>query len=315
MYENFEEEMGEYGRWDRGTKENWSANQRKVRRIMRKFFDTLYSHNDGDMKEIFNKLIEMSITLGHLDENGEDTIQGGMKIQMKDSLKKLFTPDTEIEQPIPSYVDKHFDYPMTWYKSNNDFLFNSNSVQFDDKDDFINKISNGYGSLRLTSHYPKYENTHPVLDEFHDIVSNFDVDQLTLNPHLYIIPKYPTYTTGHHQDVHVPPHVTLYQHLQGASRFYFLPQLFGLFASHLTYSTDLTTVEKIEKFKQFYELVDFHNFGSFGEIKEGELLVVTPYTTHMVQVPENSDSTGTKVRAAELFVNFDEDNEVDKCAL
>jgi hypothetical protein len=41
------------------------------------------------------------------------------------------------------------------------------------------------------------------------------------------------YCTPHHQDVHIPPHFTVYNQVCGLSTFHFLPLLLGLFAAHV----------------------------------------------------------------------------------
>eukprot|EP00971_Amphidinium_carterae_P007488 148597-Amphidinium_carterae.1 len=46
-------------------------------------------------------------------------------------------------------------------------------------------------------------------------------------PRMYFIWKFQHYVTSYHQDVHVPPHMTIYNQVSGVSLFHFLPVLVG----------------------------------------------------------------------------------------
>ena len=65
----------------------------------------------------------------------------------------------------------------------------------------------------------------PLLDEYwatlDDALYVMGRRHVSINPRLYLIWKLQRYCTPHHQDVHVPPHFTLYNQVSGASSFHF----------------------------------------------------------------------------------------------
>ena len=74
-----------------------------------------------------------------------------------------------------------------------------------------------FGSLLLTMDYSNQKAEHPLLDKLYKLMSelvDLSDNKVHLNETLYIIPKYPIYTTNHHQDIHVEPHIVIYQHVQ-----------------------------------------------------------------------------------------------------
>ena len=90
-----------------------------------------------------------------------------------------------------------------------------------------------------------------------------------------MIPKTHFYTTSHHLDTHVGkenhiyffhlilgPHITLYQHLSGSSVFYFLPILYGTFASFIAHHEDLTLESKIDFLMTFYRILNDRDVGT-----------------------------------------------------
>ena len=58
------------------------------------------------------------------------------------------------------------------------------------------------------------------------------------------------------------PHITLYQHLSGSSVFYFLPILYGTFASFIAHHEELTLESKIDFLIEFYRILDNRNIGT-----------------------------------------------------
>jgi len=77
------------------------------------------------------------------------------------------------------------------------------------------------------------------------------------------------YCTSYHQDVHVPPHFTLYNQAQGVSLFHFLPLLVGLFATHVARKRDVTEVS------QLLSKLEEMKIGRIGEVGPGNVILVS----------------------------------------
>jgi len=250
----------------------------------------------------------LSQELGHTNEHEGDYIEGGFRIklhkQLKESLK--ISIETEIGADFVDLSTRDWDFPLLWYKNRESFFLTGTSERFEDKDELQRVLTGShyqhFGSLLMNKEYETSGDEHHwLLDSLNTFIRQCIAPLLNLrfNPTVYMIPKTQYYTTSHHLDTHVAPHITLYQHLSGSSVFYFLPILYGTFASFIAHHEDLTLESKIDFLIEFYRILDNRNVGTISEIKPGELLVVTPYTSHLVQ---SSSEEPTIVRAVELFL-------------
>ena len=83
----------------------------------------------------------------------------------------------------------------------------------------------GCGSLNTTFDYGGDDGAAasgvPLLDDFwaqlDELSYGLDETAVRLNERLYLIWKLRNYCTPYHQDVHVPPHFTLYNQVSGVS--------------------------------------------------------------------------------------------------
>lgn len=130
-----------------------------------------------------------------------------------------------------------------------------------------------------------------------------DVEQLVrLNPRHYLIWKLQKYCTPHHQDVHVPPHFTLYNQVSGVSSFHFLPLLVGLFVAHVGRAQGPQELAKL-----LAEL-EARKIGHVSTIGPQQMMLILPGGAHGVFVPSVASNPTLQpfevslIRAAELYV-------------
>ena len=132
-----------------------------------------------------------------------------------------------------------------------------------------------------------------------------------LNSRLYLIWKLQGYCTPYHQDIHVPPHFTLYNQLSGVSTFHFLPLLVGLYATHVGRTAGP------EALRHLLTTLAERGIGEVATIGPKHLLLILPSGAHGVFVPRVASETPgmpppanaslprfdfSVIRAAELFV-------------
>jgi len=128
-----------------------------------------------------------------------------------------------------------------------------------------------------------------------------------LNPRLYLIWKTSGYCTPYHQDVHVPPHFTLYNQTSGASAFHFLPLLLG------EYATLVGRRDGPSRLKALLLRLDREGVGEVATLGPKQMLLILPGGAHGVYVPRPALQLPppacplppfrlSVIRAAELFV-------------
>ena len=83
----------------------------------------------------------------------------------------------------------------------------------------------------------------------------------------------------YHQDVHVPPHLTLYNQTSGASAFHFLPLLVGLYATRLGRNQGPHALASL------LATLQQRRVGQTATIGPGQLLLILPAGAHGVFVP------------------------------
>ena len=99
-----------------------------------------------------------------------------------------------------------------------------------------------------------------------------------LNHRLYLIWKLQGYCTPYHQDVHVPPHFTLYNQVSGVSTFHFLPLLIGLYATFVgRRGTD--------KLAALLAFLRCRGIGEIATLTPKQMLLILPSGAHGVFVP------------------------------
>ena len=104
----------------------------------------------------------------------------------------------------------------------------------------------------------------------------------SLNPRLYLIWKLQNYCTAYHQDIHVPPHFTLYNQVSGASTFHFLPLLLGLHAARVGRKAGPEALAAL--------LAEYsaRGIGEVATIGPKQMLLILPEGAHGVFVPPSS---------------------------
>lgn len=142
-----------------------------------------------------------------------------------------------------------------------------------------------------------YRNCHKLFGPLDDIAR--------INPRFYFIWKFPGYATGHHQDIHVSPHCTVYNQLSGASYFHFLPLMLGLYITYLgsTFGADIVahTLRELDK----------RGIGKKTLVEAGDLVFITAFGSHGVFVPDidlnpTHDFMVSSIRACEVYLRQSE---------
>ena len=168
----------------------------------------------------------------------------------------------------------------------------------------------GHGSLDTTWDYGASGPRSGVrlLDEYYDRVSEtlFDFDDdgdvVRLNPKAYLIFKQPRYCTPHHQDVHVPPHFTLYNQVSGFSVFHFLPLLVGLYAHHVGVNSGPAALADLLRD------LERRRVGEVATVGPGQMLLILPFGSHGVFVPDVAKNAHLErfdlslIRAVEIYL-------------
>jgi len=245
----------------------------------------------------FKEVLAMSEELGQLDMPAGYVLEGDFVQDVAASEDVTFNKLVPMLQGM-SGVDKWVS--LTRVQSNNCFL----RMPCDGRLSHLQPIE-GQGSLNTSCRLSDGESSGvDLLDEYHQQIrgttrTNLSVD---LNPHMYLIWKFPHYVTEYHQDTHQMPHLTLYNQVSGVSTFHFLPVLAGLFASH---------VGKQRGMKDLAELLsrfDERGIGSVASLSPGQMAMILPFASHGVYVPSpslNPDMPAFEVsmiRAAELYL-------------
>jgi len=283
---------------------NWNKRNQSFQSLLECYFRYIFDSFGSDVEAVFNELKETSMKIGHLNADGSDFVEGGVRIKLSGELENRLKPNFAMKD-LPDHIDTHFQFPCMWYQNSLHCHLTSNRYRFDSKSSMkrtFRYATKNFGSLLLTLDYSKEKQNHPLLDGFYDFMTelvDLSNEKVRLNETLYIIPKYPTYTTNHHQDIHVEPHIVIYQHVEKSSLFYFLPILFGLWVQFISEKK-----EGVSFLPSFYAKCDEAQIGSFGEMTPGDLLIVNPCVSHLVQVPSKNGDAMTLVRAAEMFLEL-----------
>ena len=167
----------------------------------------------------------------------------------------------------------------------------------------------GCGSLDTTWDYEKgCQSGVPLLDDYFDALSEvlfrFDDndDLVRLNPKAYLIFKQPRYCTPYHQDVHVPPHFTLYNQVSGYSAFHFLPLLVGLYATHVGAKFGPAALAQLQRD------LEGRGVGEVATVGPHQVVLILPFGAHGVFVPEARANPAlprfdlSLIRAAEAYL-------------
>jgi len=171
----------------------------------------------------------------------------------------------------------------------------------------------GVGSLNTTFDFASGESGSgvPLLDGYWERLDDatYVVGEgvARLNPRLYLIWKTAGYCTPYHQDVHVPPHFTLYNQTSGASAFHFLPLLLG------EYATLVGRRDGPSRLKELLQRLDREGVGEVATLGPKQMLLILPGGAHGVYVPRPALQLPpparplppfrlSVIRAAELFV-------------
>jgi len=164
------------------------------------------------------------------------------------------------------------------------------------------------GILKEADNYSNEDLLRDYFRQTHKLNDGILRKQLELNRRFYFIWKFPGYATGHHQDIHVSPHCTIYNQLSGISYFHFLPLLLGLYVSHLGTTFGAETIAHVLR-----EL-DRKGIGEFAvsNPKKDNLVFITPFGSHGVFVPDpefnpHCDFKVSAVRACELYLRSTRD--------
>ncbi|GHP07849.1 hypothetical protein PPROV_000659100 [Pycnococcus provasolii] len=169
----------------------------------------------------------------------------------------------------------------------------------------------GCGSLNTTFHYAEEADTAesavPLLDglmhQLDDLqLMHPDPSSWRLNHRLYLIWKLQGYCTPYHQDVHVPPHFTLYNQVDGVSTFHFLPLLVGLFATHVGRRSADELAVLLRTLRE-------RGVGEVATLGPKQMLLIFPSGAHGVFVPRTTPPANAPlprfdfsvIRAAEIF--------------
>ena len=169
----------------------------------------------------------------------------------------------------------------------------------------------GCGSLNTTFHYADEsdaaESAVPLLDGLMHRLDDLqllhaDPSSWRLNHRLYLIWKLQGYCTPYHQDVHVPPHFTLYNQVDGVSTFHFLPLLAGLFATHVGRRSADELAVLLQALRE-------RGVGELATLGPKQMLLIYPSGAHGVFVPRTTLSANAPlpkfdfsvIRAAEIF--------------
>ena len=144
----------------------------------------------------------------------------------------------------------------------------------------------GAGSLNTTFDYGSGESPSsrvPLLDSYwhqlDEILYGMDDATLRTNERLYLIWKLAGYCTPYHQDIHVPPHLTLYNQVSGVSTFHFLPLLVGLYASHVGRQQGAAALATL------LAALRERGVGQVATIGPRQMLLILPWSAHGVYVP------------------------------
>ena len=169
----------------------------------------------------------------------------------------------------------------------------------------------GCGSLNTTFHYADEsdaaESAVPLLDGLMHRLDDLqllhaDPSSWRLNHRLYLIWKLQGYCTPYHQDVHVPPHFTLYNQVDGVSTFHFLPLLAGLFATHVGRRSADELAVLLQALRE-------RGVGELATLGPKQMLLIYPSGAHGVFVPRTTLPANAPlpkfdfsvIRAAEIF--------------
>eukprot|EP00965_Chrysotila_dentata_P230517 6197818-Pleurochrysis_carterae.AAC.1 len=186
------------------------------------------------------------------------------------------------------------------------------------RDELRARLSSGEGGCgALNSTFDFNEDAHgavpnarvPLLDSFWEALDDasfvLDEAQIRLNSRLYLIWKLQGYVTPYHQDVHVPPHLTLYNQVAGYSTFHFLPLLVGLYATHVGRNHGADALAAL------LTQLEAQGIGTLTTIGPKQMLLILPSGAHGVYVPRvahNPQLEARKVpcdfsiiRAAEMY--------------
>lgn len=244
------------------------------------------------------EVLDRSRNLGHLDEEmGPGFILEGSFIDKIAAAKNVDFPEL---LPMIQKLSKPGQVSVYKVRDRNCFEQDQrHSLPF-----WELSPAEGQGSLNTTWNYDeKGPSNVDMLDDFHASVEQAtdSCNSVRLNHNMYLIWKFQQYVTSYHQDVHVPPHFTLYNQVSGVSLFHFLPLLVGLFVTHV----GRQDVHKL--FSVLHEL-DALGIGSIGYIGPGQVALILPFGSHGVWVPSVAHNPClpkfeiSLIRAAELFV-------------
>ena len=154
----------------------------------------------------------------------------------------------------------------------------------------------------------------PLMDTYYEALSSTIArskrsklhELISLNPRMYFLWKFENYATSYHQDVHVPPHFTLYNQISGCSVFHFLPVLIGMYITHVAKMDP--PFSSAQRVSELLRKLDEMGIGNLATVGEGDAILIPPFSTHGVYVPPHrinrsiGDFNVSAIRAAELFV-------------
>lgn len=173
----------------------------------------------------------------------------------------------------------------------------------------------GCGSLNTTFEYGGSHGDDdgasgvPLLDSYWGVLDELsytlDDKAARCNERLYLIWKQQGYCTPYHQDVHVPPHFTLYNQVSGYSTFHFLPVLVGLYATYVGREHGAAALS------QLLDALAARGIGELATLGPKQMLLILPAGAHGVYVPRVPNAVHSPelhpfewsvIRAAELYV-------------
>ena len=136
----------------------------------------------------------------------------------------------------------------------------------------------------------------PILDSYmsslDEVAYVLGESTVRLNPRLYLIWKLQGYCTPYHQDVHVPPHFTLYNQASGQSTFHFLPLLVGLYATHVG------RTQGAQALAGLIAELDRRGIGERATLGPAQMLLILPFGAHGVYVPVQPQPPAAAATAA-----------------